>query len=128
MQIEVRNSETKSESQIPLTLNNIGMIIKAGIRNTNPLIRANVMEGHIFSTLWKYPIAVRLNMKKTKAAAKYGKPLMAILDVLDSPPRNSPTIALGRNMKHKVTAIPQTTEDNIASLSVATTRPVAFIP
>lgn len=53
MQTEVRNSDTNSDSHIPLPPNIRGTRMKDGIRNIAPRSKAKIMDGRTFSTLWK---------------------------------------------------------------------------
>lgn len=122
MDKEVSVSDIARALQMPASPKYFGSRINAGMRNTAPLNNANIMEGATFSTLWKYPIAVRLKIKAIKAEENIGKPSTAMRAAGRWESRKRLTMADGAKMKAEVTAIPQTNEVIMARRSVATTR------
>ena len=91
MDNDVRNSEAAKASHIPFLPRIVGRSMKAGTRNMSPLHSAKTTDGITFSTLWKYPIAVRLNMKNINATENTGNPAMANCAVGSCGFRNSLT-------------------------------------
>ena len=124
----VSPSDTNRASQMPLMPDNSGITTNAGTRNITPRSNENTIEGTTISTLWKYPIAVRLKMKNMNAVENNGIPFIAICAASVWVSRKRPIIVEGNNTNSDVTITPIETADNIAILSVAATRPKAPRP
>ena len=92
-----------------------------GTSNTTPLSNANTTDGTTFSTLWKYPMAVRLKIKTQMPLEYSGKAGYRYPGSRSCRVEKSPTIDFGKNTNATVTASPHTTAVMIARRSVALT-------
>ena len=114
---KVTNSAAGTDSHIPGTPNNLGIIQKHARIRIYPRSNVTAMAGRSRSTLWKYPMETIFIPKKINPEANSGRPLSAILYAGYAGSINIDTICGENTSVRTITTAPKPTAEKRANLN-----------